>query len=115
MKLYTRQTLPAESRYQPGASSEGITANWRDANAGSSFDAYHYRTSAGEEVDLVLEGDFGLLPVEIKHTQTVEPRKLRALQDFVRERGCRLGLVINNDTAPRLLGESILGVPFSHV
>jgi len=101
-----------------GASWEGMVAEElirQFTCAGSSFDAYHYRTSAGEEVDLVLEGDFGLLPVEIKHTQTVEPRKLRALQDFVRERGCRLGLVINNDTAPRLLGESILGVPFSHV
>ncbi|MCX6349972.1 MAG: ATP-binding protein [Candidatus Aureabacteria bacterium] len=29
-------------------------------------DYYYYRTGAGAEVDLVLEGEFGLLPIEIK-------------------------------------------------
>lgn len=81
--------------------------------AGASFDPYFYRTAAGAEVDLVLEGDFGLVPVEIKHTQTLDPRKLVSLKDFVRERRCRMGLVINNDHAPRLYDENIVGVPFA--
>ena len=82
---------------------------------GASFDYYFYRTAAGAEVDLVLEGDFGLVPVEIKHTQTIDPRKLHSLKDFVRERRCRMGLVINNDQAPRLYDESILGLPFAYL
>ena len=80
---------------------------------GASFDYYFYRTSAGGEVDLVLEGDFGLIPIEIKHTQTVDAHSLRSLKDFVRERHCRMGLVINNDWAPRLYGENVLGLPFA--
>jgi hypothetical protein len=83
--------------------------------AGASFDSYFYRTSAGAEIDLVLEGDFGLVPIEIKHTQSVDDRKLRSLKEFVRERGCRLGLVINNDRTVRLLAERIVAVPFSHL
>ena len=82
---------------------------------GAGFDYYFYRTAAGAEVDLVLEGDFGLVPVEIKHTQTIDPRRLRSLKDFVRERRCRMGLVINNDRSPRLYDENIVGVPFAYL
>lgn len=80
---------------------------------GAGFDYSYYRTSAGAEIDLILEGDFGLIPVEIKHTQTVEPRKLRSLSDFIKERRCRLGIVITNDLSPRRLDEKIIAVPFS--
>ncbi|MFB3893142.1 MAG: ATP-binding protein [Phycisphaerae bacterium] len=82
---------------------------------GASFDSYYYRTSAGAEVDLVLEGDFGLVPVEIKRSQAVEPREIRALGDFVAERGCRMGIVVNNDQSPRLYARNIVGVPFTHL
>jgi predicted AAA+ superfamily ATPase len=82
------------------------------ASRGKAFDSYFYRTAAGAEVDLVLEGDFGLLPIEIRHAQTVDPASLRALRDFVHERRCRLGVVVNNDETPRLYDEQILGIPF---
>jgi uncharacterized protein len=82
-------------------------------SSGCGFDYYHFRTAAGAEVDLVLEGDFGLLPVEIKYTQKVDGRSLRGLRDFVAEHGCRMGLVINNDEAPRLYEKNIVGVPFN--
>ncbi|MDP1605153.1 MAG: ATP-binding protein [Rhodocyclaceae bacterium] len=81
--------------------------------AGVDYRAYHYRTGAGAEIDLVLEGEFGLLPVEIKHTGHVDARSLRALRDFVNERGCRYGIVINNDEAPRRLDEKLIGLPCS--
>jgi hypothetical protein len=35
-------------------------------------------------------GDFGLVPVEIKHGQTVDPRKLGSLKDFIRQYRCRV-------------------------
>lgn len=82
---------------------------------GSSFDHYFYQTAAGAEVDLVLEGDFGLVGVEIRHGQSTDGRNLRSLREFVRDYRCRLGLVINNDLQPRLLDEKILSVPFTHV
>ena len=75
--------------------------------------AYYYRTAAGAEVDLLLEGKFGLLPFEIKHTQNVSPRRLRALRDFVREFGCPFGIVINNDEKIRRYDDTLIGLPFT--
>jgi hypothetical protein len=80
---------------------------------GRPFEYSYYRTAAGAEVDLVLEGDFGLLPVEIKYSQPLDQRALRGIRTFVDERGCRMGLVINNDEHPRLLTEKIAGIPFT--
>jgi predicted AAA+ superfamily ATPase len=82
---------------------------------GASFDYYFYRTSAGAEVDLVLDGSFGLIPVEIKYSQTLDLRDLRALRDFVQEHRCRLGLVVTNDLAPRLYDDRIVAVPFTYL
>jgi hypothetical protein len=81
--------------------------------AGVAHDAFHYRTSAGADIDLVLEGFFGLVPVEIKRGQKVELRELRSLKDFVQGRGCPFGVVINNDVCPLLYSEKIIGVPFA--
>ena len=85
----------------------------RELNSlGVSYDYYYYRTSAGAEVDLVLEGDFGLIPIEIKYGQNIALRNLRSLKDFVNDRNCPYGLVINNDEKVRLYDEKIIGIPF---
>lgn len=97
-----------------GASWEGMVVETvlRGLNAqGTAFQAYHYRTGAGAEVDLVLEGEFGLVPIEIKYTQHVDSRSLRAIRDFVAERRCPYGIVLNNDERPRMLDEKLVGVP----
>jgi predicted AAA+ superfamily ATPase len=73
----------------------------------------HYRTGAGAEVDLVLDGSFGRIAVEIKHTSAVGGHDLRALRDFVVAHKARLGLVINNDVTPRLYEVNLIGLPFA--
>ncbi len=73
----------------------------------------YYRTGGGAEVDLVLEGSFGQIAVEVKHTSTMGGRELRALRDFVLAHKARLGVVVNNDVAPRLYEERIVAVPFT--
>jgi len=103
------------SHPQVGASWEGMVVEeiLRQLEAqGVPHGCGHYRTGAGAEVDLILEGNFGLVAFEIKHTSTVTPRELRSLRDFVSERKARLGVVINNDIAPRLYEDRILGLPF---
>ncbi len=72
---------------------------------------HHFRTRGGAEIDLVLTGDVGMLPVEIKLGSAVEPRALRALAEFVADQDCPLGLVVNNDEKPRLLAERIVSIP----
>lgn len=97
-----------------GASWEGLAVETvlRGLDAqGAAYQAYHYRTGAGAEVDLVLEGEIGLVPIEIKYTQHIDSRSLRAIRDFVEERGCPHGIVLNNDERPRMLDEKLVGVP----
>ncbi|MCY4427012.1 MAG: ATP-binding protein [Halieaceae bacterium] len=104
------------SHPQMGASWEGLVIEeiLRCLNAaGIEHSAYYYRTSGGAEVDLILEGKFGLIPVEIKHTQSVNPRHLRGIRDFITDFGCPFGLVVNNDEKVRLYDEKLLGAPFS--
>jgi predicted AAA+ superfamily ATPase len=75
----------------------------------------HYRTAGGAEVDLVLDGDFGLVAVEIKHASAIGQRDLKSLDAFVREYGARLGVVVGNAREPRLLGERLVSLPFTHL
>ncbi len=105
-----------QSHPQVGASWEGMVVEevHRQLNGqGVAAESSYYRTGAGAEVDLVLEGDFGRVAVEIKHTSVVNPRDLRGLRDFVTEQKARLGIVINNDTVPRRYDDRLIGVPFS--
>jgi hypothetical protein len=99
-----------------GRSWEGLVIEEiiRGLNAtGAGFDYYYYRTGGGAEVDLILEGEFGLIPIEIKYTQTVPPKQLGALKDFIKDQNCLFGLVVNNDESSRMYDERIAGIPFA--
>jgi predicted AAA+ superfamily ATPase len=85
----------------------------RGLNAqGVAYEYYHYRTGGGAEVDLVLEGEFGLVPVEIKYGQKVSMKELRGIRDFIQERSCRYGIIINNSERVMRYDEKLIGVPF---
>ncbi|MDP6179380.1 MAG: hypothetical protein QGG48_05760 [Desulfatiglandales bacterium] len=43
-----------------------IISGLNATGAGSGY--YYYRAGGGAEVDLVLEGEFGLIPIEMKYT-----------------------------------------------
>ncbi|MEZ5449980.1 MAG: DUF4143 domain-containing protein [Thiolinea sp.] len=66
----------------------------------------YYRTIDKAEVDLVIEGDFGTIPVEIKLSATVAQRSLRSLDSFIRDTDCAYGLLINRGKRVELLGEN---------
>ena len=46
------------------------------------WDARYYRTRSGVEVDLVLSGPFGVLPVEIKYSTMVQLKQLDPLDEI---------------------------------
>ena len=75
------------------------------------WEPYYFRTKNGAEVDLVLEGSFGVLPIEIKFGQQTTGRQLAALQRFVKENDLPLGIVINNSAEVRMLAERVVQVP----
>lgn len=82
---------------------------------GISFDYFHYRTSAGAEVDLVLEGEFGLIPVEIKYGQKVSLRSLRGIRGFLNDFNCSYGIVVSNTERLALIDENLISIPFGYV
>ena len=73
--------------------------------------AYYYRTSNGAEIDLILEGTFGLLPIEIKFGTKIDHRSLRTLIEFVDIQKCPIGIVINNSDSIAWLHEKIIRLP----
>ena len=106
------------SHPQFGASWESMVVEEiiRQLNAmGVPCEYSYYRTGAGAEVDLIVEGGFGRVAVEIKHTSAVNGRDLRGLRDFVAEQKARLGIVINNDTVPRRYEDKLIGLPMSYL
>lgn len=71
----------------------------------------YYRTRAGAEIDLILDGDFGLLPIEIKYGSSTRLKNLRSLQHFINEHQLPYGIVINNSEKVEMLSDNIIQIP----
>lgn len=80
---------------------------------GISYDYSFYRSAGGAEVDLVLEGDFGLVAIEIKHGREFGLRQLNGISSFVKEQKCRCGFVITTNEKLQWFDEFILGIPIN--
>lgn len=71
----------------------------------------YYRTRNGAEIDCILEGPFGILPIEIKYGSTVMPKHLRSLDAFIKDHDLPFGIVINQSTQARWLTKTIYQLP----
>ena len=79
---------------------------------GLTFKPFYYWKGAGAEIDLIVEFSKGLLPIELKFTQKINLRDLRALKDFIKERNCpAFGWLVHNSERLECLSEEILGKP----
>lgn len=63
----------------------------------------------------MLEGEFGLLPIEIKYKQTVTLRDLTGIRRFIEEYQCPYGVVISNNDRLGLIDEKLINIPFGYV
>ena len=63
---------------------EEILKGLQDAGI-SNVKPFYFRTRAGAEIDLVLEGNFGLLPIEIKSGKQISQKSLVSLKKFIEE------------------------------
>jgi uncharacterized protein len=72
---------------------------------------YHYRTRGGAEIDLILEGKFGLLPIEVKLGKTVTQKQLISLNKFIKDHNTAFGLLINQADQVEWLTPSIIQIP----
>ncbi len=103
------QAHPLSGRIWEGFVIEELLKGFR--NNLIQVEPYFYRTSHQAEVDLVLEGEFGVLPIDIKLGTTVSHYELRALRDFVDDRRLPLGVIINNASEVLWLDEKIIQIP----
>jgi uncharacterized protein len=77
----------------------------------TNWQAHYYRTRAGAEIDLILTGTFGIVPIEIKYGMTTQPRQLIALKNFIQERNLPFGILINQSTECYWLTDKIIQIP----
>lgn len=72
---------------------------------------YYYRTKARAEIDLILEGECGTVPIEIKYASTAHERDLRVLQTFITDHKLPYGLLINNADRVARITPQIIQLP----
>jgi predicted AAA+ superfamily ATPase len=80
--------------------------------------AIHYwRTAAGSEVDLVVETQDKLVPLEIKQSETLRPGMAKEILAFQKDFAgkTREGYVIHAGKLALPLGEGIIGLPLSEL
>lgn len=76
---------------------------------------YYYRTRSGAEVDLILRGPFGTIPIEIKYGTHTNPKSLRNLKQFVIENEIPFALLINQSTQACWLDRHIFQLPATYL
>jgi predicted AAA+ superfamily ATPase len=72
---------------------------------------YYYRTRSGSEIDLILDGPFGTLPIEIKYGSTTKLKDLFTLSNFVEEHNLPMGIVINQSDNIEWFKPKIIQIP----
>lgn len=89
---------------------------WRDARLNRA-DLFYWRTTIGEEVDLVVEDGDRLLPIEIKATSRPRLSDTAHLRTFRAEYGkrCRPGLLLHTGSTLEWLTPEVLAVPWWRV
>jgi len=75
----------------------------------------YYRTIDKSEVDLVVEGPFGIVPFEIKLSSLVKRISLRGLEGFMADTGAPCGILINRGKKVELLTDKIIQIPFNFI
>lgn len=102
-----------------GASFEGFVIEeiirGMQAQGINNFNSYFYRTKNGAEIDLILEGAFGLIPIEIKHGSYTKVSQLTSLKAFVKTHKTKLGIVINQGNEITWLTPKIIQIPINHL
>ena len=75
----------------------------------------YYRTVDKSEVDFVIEGAFGILPVEIKLGSVVKRQALKGLERFIADVKCPYGIVVNRGKRVEFLSDKIVQIPVHYL
>jgi hypothetical protein len=78
---------------------------------------YFWRTSAGQEVDIIIESDEKLIPIEVKLSSTPRPAMAAGVKSFREVFGDRTmnGYVVHPGDVRLPLGQEVVALPFSEL
>lgn len=76
---------------------------------------FYYRTRSGAEVDLILKGPFGIIPIEVKYGINTKTKVLYNLKKFVIDNELPFGLLINQSTEACWLDRYIFQLPVTYL
>ena len=79
------------------------------------LDYYYYRTIDKSEVDLVIEGNFGAIPIEVKLGSTIKRQALRGLENFISDMQSPYGILINRGQRVEQLSNKIIQIPVQYL
>ena len=79
------------------------------------YQAFYYRTRGGVEIDLILQGPFGTLPIEIKSGVKIEEKQLKNLEQFIKEQNLPCGLLINQAASPQWITPLVFQLPVTYL
>ena len=86
-----------------------------DATMATQLEYSYYRTIDKSEVDFIIDGSFGIVPIEIKLNSVIKRQALRGLNNFIDDMQCNYGIVINRGKRIELLSEKIVQVPVQYL
>ncbi|MBC8317765.1 MAG: hypothetical protein H8E41_07645 [Desulfobulbaceae bacterium] len=66
-------------------------------------------------MDLILDGKFGTLPIEVKFSTSTSIKQLHSLSNFMAQHNAPIGVVVNNSRKIRLLKDNIIQIPVSFI
>ncbi len=72
---------------------------------------YYYRTRNKAEIDLILDGPFGVVPIEIKAGLGFRESQLKSMKIFLEEMKLPFGIVINQSTTIEMISDKIIQLP----
>ena len=72
---------------------------------------YFYRTNNQTEIDLIIEGRMGIIPIEIKAGSVTTPKQIKTLMTFVKNEQCPFGIVVNNGETVFKITDNIIQIP----
>ncbi|PCH56401.1 MAG: ATPase [Legionellales bacterium] len=81
------------------------------ATNSTNWETFYFRTKSGAEIDLIIEGPFGLLPIEIKHTTHTKIRDLANLSKFIEHYALPFGMLVNQAEEIVWLTPKIIQIP----
>lgn len=75
------------------------------------IDFNYYRTRDKSEIDLIIDGPFGVIPVEIKLGTKLKQKMLIPMKSFIKDTGARFGILVNSSDKIELLADNIVQIP----